>query len=434
MGYQEDFINQIVPHIQAWRNFLGYGVASAIIAQACLESAFGRSNKAKNYNNFFGLKYKENRVDCNDGYFTDTSSEQMPDGTYITITTKWFSFPDMHEGVHGYFEFVNIPRYAAIKKATDPETYLSILKDGGYATSKNYVANCMALVTKYNLTQYDEVKPMYTNSPLVTYTDITDHNYGLRNHAIDTVTIHHMAGNLSVQTCGNLFHRKNGSSNYGINGKDIALYVPESNGAWTSSNKANDMRAITIECANDILAPYWTISADTMTSLINLLADICKRNNIPALVWSDNKQDRINHRNGCNMTLHKDFASTACPGPFLSGPGMMAAIANAVNAQIASVASSYIINGLDYEPVFDPDFYYNKYPDLQLAIGYNKQGLWEHFKNFGMNEARQGAAEFDPKYYRSHYADLDAVFHDDWFGYYTHYIMFGKNEGRKGAP
>lgn len=434
MGYQDDFINQIAPHVQAWRNYLGYGIASAIIAQACLESAFGRSNKARNYNNFFGLKYKENRVDCNDGYFTDTSSEQMPGGTYIKITTKWFAFLDMHEGVHGYFEFVDIPRYAGIKKATDPETYLSILKDGGYATSINYVANCMALVTKYNLTQYDEVKPMYTNSPLVTYTDITDHNYGLRNHAIDTITIHHMAGNLSVQTCGQLFHRKQGSSNYGINGKDIALYVPESNGAWTSSNRANDMRAITIECANDILAPYWTISADTMTSLINILADICTRNNIPALIWSDNKQDRINHRNGCNMTLHKDFASTACPGPFLSGPGMMAAIAAAVNARIASGGSSYIINGLDYEPVFDPDFYYNKYPDLQLAIGYNKSALWEHFKNFGMNEARQGAAEFDPRYYRSHYADLDAVYHDDWFGYYTHYIMFGKNEGRKGAP
>ena len=437
MGYQEDFINQIAPHIQAWRNYLGWGVASAIIAQACHECGYGRDNKAKNYHNYFGLKYKDNRVSCNDGYFTDTSHEVKPDGTIVKITTKWFSFPDMHSGVQGYYQFVDYPRYSEIKTAKDPLSYFNILKAGGYATGMiygNYIERCMELIQKYNLTQYDEVKPMYTNSPLVTYTDITDHNYGLRSHAIDTVTIHHMAGNLSVQTCGNLFHRKNGSSNYGINGKDIALYVPESNGAWTSSNKANDMRAITIECANDILAPYWTISADTMTSLINLLADICKRNNIPALVWSDNKQDRINHRNGCNMTLHKDFSSTACPGPFLSGPGMMAAIAEAVNAQIASGASSYIINGLDYEPVFDPDFYYNKYPDLQLAIGYNKQGLWEHFKNFGMNEARQGAAEFDPKYYRSHYADLDAVFHDDWFGYYTHYIMFGKNEGRKGAP
>lgn len=432
MGYQEDFINEIAPHVQAWRNYLGFGVASAIIAQACLESSYGRSNKAHNYN-YFGLKYKSGRVDCNDGYFTDTSSEQLPDGTYIKITTKWFSFPDMHEGVHGYFEFVDYPRYAAIKDAKTPEIYLSILKDAGYATSHDYVANCMAIVTKYNLTQYDEVKPMYTNSSLVSYVDITDHNYGLRSHAIDTITIHHMAGNLSVETCGSLFHRKNGSSNYGI-GTDgrIALYVPESNGAWTSSNKPNDMRAITIEVANEILAPYWTISAAAMTSLINLCADICRRNNIPAMIWSDNKQDRINHRNGCNMTMHKDFAATACPGPFVEQ--CLPMIALAVNQQLIIPAGDYIINGLDYAPVFDPEFYYNKYPDLQLAIGFNKPALWNHFRDFGMNEARQGSADFDPKYYRSHYSDLDAVFHDDWFGYYTHYVMFGKDEGRKGAP
>jgi len=433
MGYQEDFIAQIAPHVTAWRNYLGFGVASAIIAQACLESAYGRSNKAHNYNNYFGLKYKDGRVDCNDGYFMDTSSEQLPDGTYITIITKWFSFPDMHEGVHGYFEFVDYPRYAAIKDAKTPEIYLSILKDAGYATSQNYVTNCMRIVNQFNLTQYDEVQPMYTNSSLVTYTDITDHNYGLRNHAIDTITIHHMAGNLSVETCGSLFHRKNGSSNYGI-GTDgrIALYVPESNGAWTSSNKTNDMRAITIEVANEILAPYWTISAAAMTSLINLCADICRRNGIKALIWSANKQDRINHRNGCNMTMHKDFAATACPGPFLEQ--CLPLIAVAVNQQLITPVSSYVINGLDYAPVFDPDFYYNRYPDLQLAIGMNPGALWEHFKAFGMNEARQGAAEFDPKYYRSHYSDLDAVYHDDWFGYYTHYVMFGKDEGRKGAP
>lgn len=273
---------------------------------------------------------------------------------------------------------------------------------------------------------------MYTNSSLVNYTDITDYNYGPRTHAIDTITIHHMAGNLSVQTCGKLFHKKYGSSNYGINGKDVALYVPESNGAWTSSNKANDMRAITIEVANDILAPYWTISADSMNTLVNLCADVCIRNGIQELIWSDNKQDRINHRNGCNMTLHKDFAQTACPGPFLTE--CMPMIAHSVNFQITGARSQFKINGLDYEPVFDPEFYYNHYPDLQLAFKYDPSVLWEHFKDFGMNEARQGSTDFDPKYYRSHYSDLDATFHDDWFSYYTHYIMFGINEGRKGAP
>ena len=272
---------------------------------------------------------------------------------------------------------------------------------------------------------------MYTNSPLVVYTDITDHNYGPRTHAIDTITIHHMAGNLSVETCGNLFHRKSGSSNYGI-GTDgrIALYVPESNGAWTSSNKANDMRAITIEVANEILAPYWTISAAAMTSLINLVADICSRNGIKALIWSDNKQDRINHRNGCNMTRHNDFVSTTCPGPFIEQ--CLAMIAIAVNQQLSG-SYNFIINGLDYTPVFDPEYYANRYADLRSAFGYNTEALWNHFRDFGMNEARQGCAEFDPKYYRAHYSDLDAVYGDGWFDYYTHYIMFGISEGRKGA-
>ena len=109
MGYQEDFIDQISAHIVAWRNFLGWGVASSIIAQACLESAYGRSDKARYYNNFFGLKYKSGRVSCNDGYFTASSAEQLPDGSYITITTKWFSFADMHSGVQGYYQFVDYP-------------------------------------------------------------------------------------------------------------------------------------------------------------------------------------------------------------------------------------------------------------------------------------------------------------------------------------
>ena len=438
MSMQEDFIKEIAPHVQSWVNYYGYGVPSAIIAQACLESGYGKSDKAVNYHNYFGLKYKPGRCDCNDGYFTATSAEQLPDGSYITITTQWFSFPDINTGVQGYMQFVNIPRYAKIKEAKEPETYLSILKEGGYATSKNYVSNCMSIVNKYNLTQYDTEAPMYTNSPLVVYTDITDHNYGPRTHKIDTITIHHMAGNLSVETCGSLFHRKNGSSNYGI-GTDgrIALYVPESNGAWTSSNKANDMRAITIEVANNTLAPYWTCSTEALCSLVLLVADICKRNGIPKLIWSDNKSDRINHRNGCNCTMHKDFASTACPGPFLSAN--MKNIIEVTNNLIGQPAptSGYIINGVDYSPVFDP-VYYDKViaaPNSTQTLGdifnHDYNLLWDHFCNFGMNELRQAKADFDPVYYKNTYADLREAYDDDNPMYYYHYCVCGKNEGRK---
>ena len=427
MGRQEDFILSIVPYVASWKNYLGYGVVSAIVAQACLESAYGSSDKAK-HNNYFGLKYKGNRVSCYSEIFSAYSAEQLPDGTYITIKTDWYGFSDINTGVQGYFEFINIDRYKQVRAASDPRTYLQALKDAGYATSINYVDNCMAVINKYNLTQYDGGTPMYTNSSLVNYIDLSPGNYGLRDHKIDTITIHHMAGNLSVETCGQLFHKKKGNSNYGI-GSDgrIALYVEEKNGAWTSSNKTNDMRAITIEVANNSGAPNWTISAQALNSLLLLCADICRRNDIKALVWSPNKSDRINHKNGCNMTMHKDFAATACPGPFIES--IEGLIAIAVNQLLTQ--SPYTLNGYDYAPVFDPVYYANRYPDLRAAFGDDANQLWQHFVAFGMMEFRQASDEFDPVYYKSMYADLQQAYGSDNPMYYFHYVAAGKAEGRQ---
>ena len=427
MGRQEDFILSIVPYVSSWKNYLGYGVVSAIVAQACLESAYGSSDKAK-HNNYFGLKYKGNRVSCYSEIFSAYSAEQLPDGTYVTIKTDWYGFSDINTGVQGYFEFINIDRYKQARAASDPRTYLQALKDAGYATSINYVDNCMAVINKYNLTQYDGGTPMYTNSSLVNYIDLSPGNYGLRDHKIDTITIHHMAGNLSVETCGQLFHKKKGNSNYGI-GSDgrIALYVEEKNGAWTSSNKTNDMRAITIEVANNSGAPNWTISAQALNSLLLLCADICRRNDIKALVWSPNKSDRINHRNGCNMTMHKDFAATACPGPFIES--IEGLIAIAVNQLLTQ--SPYTLNGYDYAPVFDPVYYAGRYPDLRAAFGDDANQLWQHFVAFGMMEFRQASDEFDPVYYKSMYADLQQAYGSDNPMYYFHYVAAGKAEGRQ---
>ena len=187
------------------------------------------------------------------------------------------------------------------------------------------------------------------------------------------------------------------------------------------------MRAITIEVANNSGAPNWTISQQALNSLLLLCADICRRNNIKALVWSANKSDRINHKNGCNMTMHKDFAATACPGPFIES--IEGLIAIAVNQML--LQSPYTLNGYDYAPVFDPVYYANRYPDLRAAFGDNSQALWDHFVSFGMTELRQASDEFDPVYYKSMYADLQQAYGDDNPMYYFHYVAAGKAEGRK---
>lgn len=163
-------------------------------------------------------------------------------------------------------------------------------------------------------------KTKMSNSPLVSYTKLSPNHSGKRNHVIDTITIHCMAGNASVETCGALFANpsRKASSNYGI-GSDgrIALYVDEANRSWCSSSSSNDNRAITIEVANNGGAPDWPVSNKAYAALLDLVTDICKRNGIKKLVWSTNKNDRINHKNGCNMTIHRDFSNKSCPGDYL---------------------------------------------------------------------------------------------------------------------
>lgn len=159
----------------------------------------------------------------------------------------------------------------------------------------------------------------YTNSPLVSYTKLSPNHSGTRTHAIDTITIHCVVGQCSVETLGNIFAptSRKASSNYGI-GSDgrVGLYVEEKNRSWCSSNAANDHRAVTIEVASDTNAPY-AVGDKAYAALIDLVTDICKRNGIKKLIWSTEKNDRVNHVGGCNMTVHRDYTNKSCPGDYL---------------------------------------------------------------------------------------------------------------------
>lgn len=159
----------------------------------------------------------------------------------------------------------------------------------------------------------------YTNSPLVAYTKISPNRTPNRNHAIDTITIHCVVGQCSVETLGNVFAptTRQASSNYGV-GVDgrIGMYCEEKDRSWCSSNAANDHRAITIEVASDTSHPY-AVNDKAYAALIDLVTDICKRNGIKKLVWSTDKNQRVNHLNGCNMTVHRDYANKSCPGDYL---------------------------------------------------------------------------------------------------------------------
>ena len=158
----------------------------------------------------------------------------------------------------------------------------------------------------------------FTNSSLVTYTNITKNKTINRNHAIDTITIHCIVGQWTAKQGCDYFATTNRkcSANYVV-GKDgsIGLSVEEKDRSWCSSNATNDHRAITIEVASDTEEPYAVTDA-AYNALIQLIADVCKRNNIKELKWKAD-QSLIGQVDKQNMTVHRWFKKTDCPGEYL---------------------------------------------------------------------------------------------------------------------
>lgn len=182
-----------------------------------------------------------------------------------------------------------------------------------------FISIIMIFALVLYLPPLEKVYAEYTNSPLVDHVRISPHKTEKRASLIDTITIHCTVAQCTPEQLGELFAHPNkkASSNYGV-GTDgrIGMYCEEKDRSWCSSNAANDHRAITIEVSSDSFFPY-AVNDKAYNALINLCVDICKRNGIDRLVWSANKEDRINRLNGANMSLHRDFVSTECPGEFL---------------------------------------------------------------------------------------------------------------------
>lgn len=168
-----------------------------------------------------------------------------------------------------------------------------------------------------------------STSSLVSYTQISPNRNSPRNKPIRKITLHHMAGTLSLEQFGATVARASRamSANYAIdkNGK-IGLFCPEEDRSWCSSSPANDHQAITVEIANDGDAKTnWHVSDAALEAAVQLCVDVCRRNGMPGLTWTGNA-------NG-TLTCHYMFTATACPGPYLKSK--MAWIADEVNRRLA---------------------------------------------------------------------------------------------------
>lgn len=150
-----------------------------------------------------------------------------------------------------------------------------------------------------------------SNSPLASMwvqANATNFTKTRKGNKITHITVHHMAGVLSARQCGDIFAKagRGGSAHYGIgNGGEIAQYVDESDIAWSDANWSSNCTTVSIETSNSSTGGDWPVGGPAYNSLICLVADIAKRNGLGWLTpWQ-------------NLFGHKDFSSTACPGPYL---------------------------------------------------------------------------------------------------------------------
>ena len=150
-----EFIEKIADCVDKYAYLYGIEVHSPIIAQAILESGWGKSGLAIKYHNYFGLKcgssWKGKSVNM-------ATKEEYKVGTLTNIRDNFRVYDSMEAGVKGYFEFINTKRYANLKGVTNPEEYVKRIKADGYATSSTYVDNIMRVIRDNKLTRFDRKK------------------------------------------------------------------------------------------------------------------------------------------------------------------------------------------------------------------------------------------------------------------------------------
>ena len=175
------------------------------------------------------------------------------------------------------------------------------------------------------------------NSPLVSYTKLSPNHSGKRTHTIDRITPHAVVGQLSVESICNCFkdRSRQASCNYCIGSYGrIGLCVDEQNRSGCSSSRDNDQRAVTIECASDLTEPY-AMKSEVYSALVELCADICRRNGKRKLVWIADKDKALNYAvkpDEMLLTVHRWFARKSCPGNWLME--RLGSLADEVNGKL----------------------------------------------------------------------------------------------------
>lgn len=128
--------------------------ASVTIAQAILESEWGKSLLAKEAFNFFGIKAQSGPGPAG---VVDMNTWEVMNGSDTVVDSAFKAYHNVFESVvdHGRFLRDN-PRYSdAFQAERDPREFARRINAAGYATDPSYSSKLIGLMNKYNLYQFD---------------------------------------------------------------------------------------------------------------------------------------------------------------------------------------------------------------------------------------------------------------------------------------
>jgi len=142
------------PAQQGWRD---YGVPPSVtIAQAILESGWGRSTLSANDRNFFGIKcFSGSPGPVAVGCHSYNTSECLPTCAPTTASFRVYATTADSFRDHSVFLTTNSRYRPAFAHTREANAFIWEIWHAGYATSPTYVDNVTALMRQYNLYQYD---------------------------------------------------------------------------------------------------------------------------------------------------------------------------------------------------------------------------------------------------------------------------------------
>ena len=208
-------------------------------------------------------------------------------------------------------------------------------------------------------------------SKLVSYTGLSPNHSCKRTCSISRITPHAVVGQLSVERICGCFARKErqASCNYAIGTDDrIGLCVDEQNRSWCSFSRDNDQRAVTIECASDLTVPY-AMKPEVYSALVELCADICRRNGKRKLVWIADRDKAFGYevKNAeMLLTVHRWFARKSCPGNWLME--RLGCLAQEVNSRLGNKGDLRIYKSRQDTCRLKPSSLNQKFPRLDSMI------------------------------------------------------------------